>query len=89
MNMKKFTPEELERFDGSNGIAYIAYMGLVYDVSKSYYWRKGRHQFMHNAGMDLTEELKKAPHSAELLSRFPVVGELIENPSQDNVNALG
>ncbi len=76
MNFKKFTLEELAKFDGSNGIAYIAYLGLVYDVSKSYYWKKGRHQFMHSAGTDLTEELKNAPHSAELLSRFPVVGEL-------------
>mgnify|MGYP003398174140 FL=1 len=31
----------------------------------------------HNAGSDLTEALKLAPHGVEKLSSIPVVGELI------------
>jgi predicted heme/steroid binding protein len=74
--MKTFTPEELKQYDGSNGVAYVAYKGKVYDVSGSYHWRKGIHQVMHKAGLDLTDEFERAPHSSELLEKFPVVGEL-------------
>ncbi len=74
--MNKFTPEELKKYDGSNGIAYVAYGGKVYDVSASYHWKKGIHQVMHRAGLDLTEEFERAPHSPELLEKFPVIGEL-------------
>jgi len=76
--MRKFTPEELRAFDGRSGPAYIAFEGRVYDVSGSFLWRDGRHQAGHTAGLDLTEELGRAPHGAELLERFPVVGVLID-----------
>lgn len=76
--MKTFTKEELKKYDGSNGIAYIAFHGKVYDVSKSYHWRKGIHQVTHLAGFDLTEALKKAPHGTDMLDKFPIVGKLID-----------
>lgn len=69
---------ELRRYDGKEGRpAYVAFQGKVYDVSSSFLWRGGRHQAMHNAGEDLTEALRSAPHGPELLMRFPVVGELV------------
>ncbi len=35
--MRKFTREELKKYDGKNGRpAYIAYKGKVYDVSDSH-----------------------------------------------------
>jgi len=72
--MRIFKEEELKKYDGSNGICYVAFQGRVYDVSGSYHWRQGLHHARHRAGKDLTEPLKMAPHGAELLSRFPVVG---------------
>jgi predicted heme/steroid binding protein len=81
--MRVFTREELKKYDGTNGISYIAYRGKVYDVSKSFQWQKGVHQVTHKAGQDLTEALKEAPHLPDLLFKFPVVGKLAE---EDNEN---
>jgi predicted heme/steroid binding protein len=75
--MRVFTKEELKKYDGSNGIAYVACYGKVYDVSSSYHWRKGVHHVTHYAGADLTDALKQAPHGADMLEKFPVVGELV------------
>jgi predicted heme/steroid binding protein len=77
--MRVFTREELKKYDGSNGIAYVAYGGKVYDVSRSFHWKKGVHQVTHYAGCDLTDAFKKAPHGIELLHKFPIVGELVES----------
>jgi predicted heme/steroid binding protein len=75
--MKEFTREELARCNGEDGQpALIAAHGKVYDVSRSYHWRRGRHHVLHRAGMDLSAELSKAPHGAHLLARVPVVGTL-------------
>ncbi|MFB2623916.1 MULTISPECIES: cytochrome b5 domain-containing protein [Methanothermobacter] len=74
--MREFTPDDLRKFDGISGPAYVACDGIVYDVSESFLWRDGRHQVIHRAGGDLTHELEKAPHGRELLERFPVVGTL-------------
>ena len=73
---KIFTREELRKYDGSSGIAYIAFRGKVYDVSRSFHWKRGIHQVTHRAGRDLTEVLKEAPHGPDMLDKFPVVGEL-------------
>jgi predicted heme/steroid binding protein len=76
--MRLFTREELKKYDGSQGIAYVAYQGKVYDVSLSYQWKRGLHQLTHYAGRDLTRDSKKAPHTPDLLFRFPVIGQLAE-----------
>jgi predicted heme/steroid binding protein len=76
--MRTFTREELKKYDGSEGLAYVAYDGKVYDVSQSFLWKKGIHQVVHHAGCDLTEALKKAPHNLDMLDKFPVVGELLD-----------
>ncbi|CAN5393610.1 cytochrome b5 domain-containing protein [soil metagenome] len=54
---------------------WIAYKGQVYDVSGSRLWLRGKH-YEHWAGQDLTNELKDAPHTEEVFSRFKVIGEL-------------
>ena len=76
---KVFTKEELRKYDGINSAAYIAFEGRVYDVSVSFHWKKGSHQVMHRAGADLTRALMQAPHGADVLDRFPVVGELVNS----------
>jgi len=77
--MRKLTQEELSRCDGKDGApTYIAYKSKVYDVSRSFLWMQGRHQVVHTAGVDLTGELDSAPHGADLLERFPVVGIIID-----------
>lgn len=65
-----FTERELSRYDGERGRpAYIAYAGVVYDVSACPKWRTGQHEQLHFAGVDLTRALAKAPHAAEVFSR--------------------
>ena len=77
MQKRRFTKKELSRYDGMDGVpAFIAYKGRVYDVSRSFLWLNGRHQAVHAAGDDLTSSLDEAPHDADLLKRYPVVGTL-------------
>jgi len=52
---------------------WIAYKGVIYDVTTSRLWRKGMH-YEHFAGQDLTGELPDAPHTESVLMKFPVVG---------------
>jgi len=73
------TREELGRCDGREGRrACFAVNGKVYDVTGSPLWQNGDHKGAHQAGCDLTEELKSAPHVRSVIERFPVVGELEE-----------
>ena len=68
-----FTERDLQQFDGTRGNpAYIAYEGVVYDVSASSLWRSGLHKDLHYAGTDLTRTLRKAPHTAEVFTHATV-----------------
>ena len=74
-DMREISGEELSKCNGKNGKpAYIAYRGIVYDVTNSFLWKNGNHQVLHDAGQDLTKELDEAPHGPELLKRVPSVG---------------
>ncbi len=74
---KKFTLEELKQYDGREGRpAYIAYKGIVYEVTDSPLWINGDHQGLHEAGKDLTAELSEAPHGEENLASMKKVGVL-------------
>jgi predicted heme/steroid binding protein len=71
------TREELAQHDGRQGRkAYVAVAGKIYDVSTSPLWASGDHQGLHQAGGDLTEELKSAPHVRTVVERFPVIDQL-------------
>ena len=71
------TIEELARFDGGDGrAAYVAVGGVIYDVSTSPRWKGGQHEGRHQAGQDLSDELKSAPHLRTVIERFPVVGKI-------------
>jgi predicted heme/steroid binding protein len=75
--MKEFTLEDLKGFDGMGGKpAYVAYKGIVYDVSESPMWGDGDHEGMHQAGADLTVEHDDAPHDEHVVD-FPEVGRLV------------
>lgn len=54
---------------------WVAYRGVVYDVTESRLWRNGKH-YEHWAGQDLTEELVDAPHTNEVFKRFKAIGQL-------------
>lgn len=54
---------------------WCAYKGLIYDVTSSRLWKNGHH-YEHWAGQDLTEELKDAPHTAQVFDKFQIVGKL-------------
>ena len=54
---------------------WVAFKGVIYDVTKSRLWRNGKH-YEHWAGQDLTAELKDAPHSATVFDKFEIVGYL-------------
>ena len=56
---------------------WIAYKGVVYDVSSSRLWWEGKH-YEHWAGQDLTHELPDAPHTEEVFTRFTAIGRLEE-----------
>jgi predicted heme/steroid binding protein/uncharacterized membrane protein len=74
---KSFKKEELREFNGDeNRPVYVAFKGEVYDLSSSRLWINGKHQGHHSAGNDLTKSILSAPHSEEVLRKFPVVGAL-------------
>lgn len=71
------TREQLSHFDGNESRpAYIAYKGIVYDVTQGRLWKNGLHLGKHRAGNDLTEILKTAPHGEEKIVSMPQVGAL-------------
>lgn len=52
---------------------WIAFQGIVYDVTTSRLWQKGKH-YEHWAGQDLTDELKDAPHTKKVFEKFKIIG---------------
>ena len=71
------TPDQLSHFDGKEGRpAYIAYKGIVYDVSQGRLWKNGAHVMKHSAGNDLTDSLKNAPHGEDKVLAMAQVGML-------------
>lgn len=73
----KVTPQELAQNDGKDGRpAWIAVDSVVYDATPSRLWRNGAHVRIHEAGRDLTQALKAAPHPPDRLDKLPRVGVL-------------
>lgn len=74
--MKSYTRQQLALRNGQDKPeVWVAFKGLIYDVSSSKLWRDGKH-YEHWAGQDLTEELADAPHSQRVFERFLPVGKL-------------
>jgi predicted heme/steroid binding protein len=88
----RLTLEELQHFDGTeNKPSYFAYQGKIYDVCLSKFWKGGTHFKKHQAGNDLTNFLKTAPHGEEIILQIPGVAELVplettvEKPTHEKV----
>ena len=76
MNLPEISKSQLAMFNGSDKPEiYVAYKGVVYDVSASRLWKNGKH-YEHWAGQDLTEELKDAPHAGWVFDRFDPIAVL-------------
>lgn len=73
---EKYTLQQLALRNGQDKPEiWIAYKGIIYDVSSSRLWLRGRH-YEHWAGQDLTDELADAPHTESVFLKFRKVGEL-------------
>ena len=60
---------------------YVAYDGIVYDVTDCPKWQVGLHEGQHFPGQELTDELEKdAPHGDEVFQHpcVKVVGRLVD-----------
>jgi predicted heme/steroid binding protein len=76
MELTTYTKSQLALRNGQDkNEVWVAFKGVIYDVTKSRLWRNGKH-YEHWAGQDLTEELKDAPHSATVFDKFDIVGYL-------------
>lgn len=83
MAERVFTERDLQRYNGERGQpSYVAYQGVVYDVSECPKWRTGFHEQLHFAGIDLTRSFSKAPHGEDVFQRPCVkrVGVLAQSP---------
>ena len=67
-----FTTAELKKFDGIDLPMYLAYDGVVYDVSESLRWRSGLHEGLHFPAQDLSGEMGEAPHGLEVFQHLGV-----------------
>ena len=73
------TDLELHRNNGERGTPkWIAYDGIVYDVSDCPKWWLEMHERLHFPGQDLTMELPDAPHKKDVFTRpcVRIVGRL-------------
>ena len=76
---RKITTFELLQNNGDRGTPkWIAYEGVVYDVTDCPKWRLDMHEHLHFPGQDLSTELPDAPHKEDVFSRpcVKVVGRL-------------
>ena len=72
--MKVYTRQQLALRNGQDRPEiWIAFKGIIYDVSVSRLWKNGKH-YEHWAGQDLTEELRDAPHTEKVFEKFKPVG---------------
>ncbi len=70
---------QLLRHNGDGGSKkWIAYDGIVYDVSECPNWRGEMHRDLHFPGQDLSGEIRDAPHAEDVFSRpcIKIVGRL-------------
>ncbi len=77
---RTFTAEELKKYNGKDGApAYAAVDGIVYDLSKTKFWKDGRHMKLHSAGTDLSSAIHSK--AAKLMHK--------DRPVMDKVPKVG
>jgi predicted heme/steroid binding protein len=79
--MMYLTLQELSMYDGQNGMpAYVAYNGMIYDVTYESAWAGGSHQGI-TAGQDITPFIDSSPHGSAILDGLELIGYIIyDNP---------
>jgi predicted heme/steroid binding protein len=72
---RTLTETELHRYNGvDHERMYVAYKGLVYDVTDCPKWRRGLHEGLHFPGQDLSTDLDtNAPHAGGVFSHPCVI----------------
>lgn len=76
-NLPEYTRSQLALRNGQDKPEiWVAYQGIIYDVTESRLWRNGKH-YEHWAGQDLTAELAFAPHNQTVFEKFIAIGVLI------------
>ena len=74
--MKEYSVQQLALRNGNDREEiWIAFRGVIYDVTRSRLWRDGKH-YEHWAGQDLTQELAEAPHDSKVFEKLQIVGKL-------------
>jgi predicted heme/steroid binding protein len=69
-----YTPAQLALRNGQDKPeVWVAYKGIIYNVTSSRLWRDGKH-YEHWAGQDLTHELPDAPHTDKVFEKFKAIG---------------
>ena len=77
MNLPAYSVQELALRNGKDREeVWVAYKGIIYDVTESRLWFTGTH-YEHWAGQDLTHELPDAPHTESVFGRFKAVGRVV------------
>ena len=67
---RNITEIELRRNTGERGSRkWIAFAGIVYDVTDCPKWQLDMHEQLHFPGQDLTSELPDAPHKKDVFIR--------------------
>lgn len=75
--MPTYTVQQLALRNGQDKPdIWVAYKGLIYEVTASRLWKNGTH-YEHWAGQDLTRELGDAPHTEKVFEKFQAIGQLI------------
>ncbi len=75
--LEEYTVSQLASRNGQDrDEIWIAYKGIIYDVTESKMWREGMH-YGNLAGQDLTEEFEKSPHGEYVFNRYKAIGKLI------------
>jgi predicted heme/steroid binding protein len=77
---KVIIESQLRLFNGDDeDRMYVAYKGIVYDVTDCPKWRQGIHERQHFPGQDLSAELdNEAPHAGGVFSHpcVKIIGRL-------------
>ena len=77
-DLEEYTRGQLAQRNGQDrDEIWVAFKGIIYDVTHSRHWRNGIH-YRHWAGQDLTEELADAPHGDYVFKPLKAVGKLEE-----------